>query len=157
MRVMVEGVMKRTILLWLECGGRWLLAGVWCFAAIPKLFELQQFAMIIAAYGLLPDMFASAAALLLPLLELLAAFLLIRNNRAGLLLSGLLLLLFISVLTYGISLGLDIDCGCFGPEDPEHKAFTGLKAALIRDLLLFIPIIYSFWVVHQTKTRGERL
>ena len=41
--------------------------------------------------------------------------------------------LFMAILGYGISMGLDVDCGCFGPEDPESKAFHGLRAALYRD------------------------
>ena len=142
---------------WLERGGRWLLATVWCVAGVPKLFEPEQFGQIISAYGLLPDGLVMVAAVLLPLAELTAAVLLIINHRAGLYLSALLLTLFISVLSYGIWLGLDIDCGCFGPEDPEHQAFAGLRTALIRDLLLVIPLGYSFrQQTINTKLYGER-
>ncbi len=63
-----------------------------------------------------------------------------------------LLLLFIGVLSYAIRLGLDIDCGCFGPEDPEHRAFAGLKLALFRDFLLFIPVLYLFWYRRQSNS-----
>jgi hypothetical protein len=61
-----------------------------------------------------------------------------------------LLLLFIGVLSYAVWLGLDIDCGCFGPEDPEHRAFAGLRMALFRDVLLSIPVLYLFWYRRQS-------
>ena len=142
---------------WLERGGRWLLACVWIVAGVPKLLEPKQFGEVISAYGLLPDGLIMAAAVILPLAELAAAWLLLVNHRAGLYLSTLLLALFISVLSYGIWLGLDIDCGCFGPEDPEHQAFAGLRTALIRDLLLVIPLGYSFRQQKKnTKPLGER-
>lgn len=144
------------ILKWIERGGRWLLAMVWFFAAVPKLANPPQFAQTIAAYGLLPDGMVLFAAIVLPVLELVAAFLLLRKHPTGLYLTAFLLLLFIGVLSYGLHLGLDIDCGCFGPEDPEHKAFSGLRSALIRDLLLVVPLAYSFWSMIKIKSSGEK-
>jgi hypothetical protein len=69
-----------------------------------------------------------------------------------------MLLLFIGVLSYGLYAGLDIDCGCFGPEDPEHLAFSGLRTALLRDFLFCIPVLYSFWYHYNqpTKVHGEK-
>jgi hypothetical protein len=55
-----------------------------------------------------------------------------------------MLIFFIAVLGYGIVLGLDVDCGCFGPDDPE-QAYHGLWSALIRDLGLLVPVLYLFW------------
>lgn len=121
---------------------RWFLAGVMIFAAAPKLANPATFAEVIGAYGLLPDFLLLPAAIVLPVSEFIAAFLLIRGRRSGLWISAILMLLFITVLSYGIWLGLDIDCGCFGPGDIESTAFHGLRTALIRDLLLCIPIMY---------------
>ena len=53
------------------------------------------------------------------------------NRRWAKVWAAVLLILFIAVLGYGIWLGLDIDCGCFGPGDPEHDAFSGLRTALV--------------------------
>lgn len=118
-------------------------------AGVPKLLAPDDFAEVVGAYGLVPDMLVFPAAVVLPLAELLAAFLLIRGKRSGLWLAAALMLLFITVLSYGIWLGLDIDCGCFGPEDIEHKAFSGLRTALARDMLLCLPLLYCFWYTYR--------
>lgn len=130
---------------WLDRGARWLLAGTFLYAGLPKLLDPVLFAQVIAAYGLLPHFLLLPAAIVLPLTELLTALLLLMNRKAGLWLTAVLMVIFIGVLSYGIHLGLDIDCGCFSPEDPEHTAFSGLRTALVRDLLLLVPLTYGFW------------
>lgn len=133
------------LLMWLERLSRWFLAGVMLVAGLPKLTSPAAFAEVIGAYGLLPDSLLLPAAILLPVTELAAAALLLIGRTAGLWLTTLLMVLFIAVLGYGIHLGLDIDCGCFGPEDPEHHAFSGLRTALLRDVLYCIPIAFCLW------------
>lgn len=129
---------------WIERLSRWFLAGVMILAAVPKLSDPIAFTQVVGAYGLLPDFLLLPAAVALPFVELLAAFLLLKGRIAGLWISTILMLLFIAVLSYGIWLGLDIDCGCFGPEDIESRAFSSLRMALVRDVLLCIPIMYCF-------------
>lgn len=145
-------------LLWLERLSRWLLAGVMLAAGVPKLFSPVSFAEVIEAYGLIPDFLVLAAAITLPIAELIAAFLLIMGKKSGLWLTALLMILFIAVLTYGIWLGLDIDCGCFGPEAPEHEAFSGLRTAWIRDVLLCFPLVYCICYAYKFpfNLSGER-
>lgn len=149
---------KSQLTRWLDRLSRWLLAGVMLLAGVPKLADPAAFAEVIGAYGLLPEFLLLPAAITLPALELVAAVLLLKGARAGLWLTALLMGLFIAVLTYGIWLGLDIDCGCFGPEDAEHKAFSGLRTALVRDLLLCIPIMYCFGHTYRLNPDlfGER-
>ena len=146
------------VLPWIERLSRWLLAGVMAFAAVPKLFDPVSFAEVIGAYGLLPEFLLLPAAVLLPLLELSAAYLLIKARRSGLWISAILMSLFIAVLSYGIWLGLDIDCGCFGSGDVESKTFSSLKSTLVRDLLLCIPILYCFGhnYIYPSKILGEK-
>jgi len=48
------------------------------------------------------------------------------------------------VLGYGLWLEIDIDCGCFGKDDPEHKFFSNLKIASLRDLFLLLPVAYLY-------------
>jgi len=51
---------------------------------------------------------------------------------------------FMSILGYGIHMGLDVDCGCFSAEDPEAEAFHGLRSALYRDLVMAAGIGYLY-------------
>ena len=143
---------------WLDRGVRWLFAVMFLYAGFPKLLEPVLFANIIAAYGLLPDQLLLPAAIILPLTELLTAVLLFMNRKAGLWLTAVLMVMFVAVLSYGIALGLDIDCGCFSPEDPEHTAFSGLRSARFRDFLLFVPLSYGFWYsfYKSSQYHGEK-
>lgn len=134
---------------WLARLSCWLLALVFLAAGFPKIQSPGDFSRIIAMYGLLPDSFVFPAALLLPLLELFTAGGLLFYRRWALLLAGAQILMFIAVLTYGIHLGLDIDCGCFGPDDPEHAAVSGLRRALFRDVLFLLPVTYGWWFFNR--------
>lgn len=129
----------------LDLLARWGLAVVFLWAGIPKLLDPHAFAQVIGAYGLLPDPLVLPAAVLLPAAEIVIAIGLLVNRAHCLQAAAVLLVLFVGVLSYGIFLGLDIDCGCFGPEDPEHEAFAGLRLALGRDILLAIPLSFSLW------------
>lgn len=121
------------------------------FAGIPKLFAVSDFAASIGAYGLVPESFLYPVALLLAVAEVgCAVGLLLRKKVALMLITGLMAI-FIMVLIYGLWMGLDIDCGCFTADDPEFHTFSGIKAALIRDLLLFLPLLY---LIRQTVLKG---
>jgi len=105
------------------------------------LYDPLTFATIIEAYGIVSDGLTLLVAVALASLEVLGAMGLLLDIRGSLGVIAGLLALFIMILSYGIWMGLDADCGCFGPEDPEAKAFHGLRSALYRDLLMVIGII----------------
>ena len=151
--------MKDSRLILLDTLARWGLALIFLWAGIPKLFAPNAFAQVVGAYGLLPDPLILPVAVILPAAEVLIAFGLLVKHQRSLLAAAALLVLFIAVLSYGILLGLDIDCGCFGPEDPEHEAFAGLRLALGRDILLGIPLSFSIWYnqkIRFIKNLGEK-
>ncbi|HKL25260.1 MAG TPA: MauE/DoxX family redox-associated membrane protein [Desulfuromonadales bacterium] len=129
---------------WLYHGLRLVLAGIFFWSGVTKAVHPMQFADIIGAYGLLPEALLLPAALSLIAAEILAAAALLFEKRGGLTLIALMTLLFVGVLSYGLLLGLDIDCGCFGPGDPEAEAFHDLRGALLRDLLLLAAIGYLY-------------
>ena len=104
------------------------ISGVFIWSGITKLMALKEFSSIIESYGLIPDAWTLPVAHFLSVLEVVAGF-------------GLLL----DICGYGIWMGLDIDCGCFGPQDPESKAFHGLWAALIRDTFMVLAIVYLYY------------
>lgn len=72
------------------------------------------------------------ASILLPALEVAAGIGLLFDIEGCLSVIAALLCLLIAILGYGIWMGLDVDCGCFGPQDPEAKAFHGLRQSFYR-------------------------
>lgn len=127
---------------------RLILGAIFLVSGIAKLADPRSFAVIIEAYGILPELLVMPVALALPALEIVAAVGLILNRRGSLELMTLLMVIFMAVLAYGLYLGLDVDCGCFGPEDPEAKAFHGLRSALYRDVVIMFGIFYLFYRRH---------
>jgi hypothetical protein len=99
---------------------------------------------VIEAYGFVPEGLLIPVAIGLPLLEVIAGFGLLFDIRGSLAVITGLLVLFMVVLGYGIWMGLDVDCGCFGPEDPEAEAFHGLRLSLFRDLVMMAGVIFIY-------------
>ncbi len=106
---------------------RLILAGLFLGAGIIKLQNPEVFAVTIRAFGILPDAVIDPLSILLPVLEVAAAIGLIIDVRGALLIISGLLALFIAVLLYAVQLGLDIDCGCYGPgaRKPRRSAVSG--------------------------------
>lgn len=124
---------------------RLLLGGLFIWSGFSKLLEPSAFAVVIDGYGLIPNILAFPAAVGLSLLELVAGLGLIIDARGSLTIITGLLVLFVAVLGYGIWLGLDVDCGCYGPGDPEGEAYHDLRSALIRDLLWICCAMYLYY------------
>jgi uncharacterized membrane protein YphA (DoxX/SURF4 family) len=114
------------------------------YAGINKLLDPRSFAIVIDAFGLVPDLFIMPVAVALPILETVAAIGLLFDVRGSLGLMSGLLVFFMAVVSYGIRMGLDIDCGCFGPGDLEGEAYRGLRPALYRNLILTVGIAYLY-------------
>jgi len=122
---------------------RWSLSVVFLYSGILKLMDPKSFAVVIEAYGLIPEAFLMPVAVILPVLEFIAAVGLIWDIRWSLETITGLLILFIMILGYGIYMGLDVDCGCFGPDDPE-QTFSGLQMALYRDIIMMAGVIFLY-------------
>ncbi len=136
----------QTVGQWAYCLARIILALIFIGSAVTKLLAPKSFVLIIEAYGLIPEGWIWPAGLALTLAELLAGVGLLLDTRWSLNVITGLLLLFMGILSYGVWLGLDVDCGCFGPHDPEGEAFHGLKPALLRDALMLAAIGFLyFW------------
>jgi hypothetical protein len=129
---------------WLYRLCRWTLGGIFIYAGGTKLLEPEIFAVLIDAYGIVPEWLLVPVAIGLPFLEVFAGIGLLLDIRGSLALITGLLVLFIGVLGYGIWMGLDVDCGCFGPEDPETEAFHGLRLSLFRDLVMMVGAFFIF-------------
>jgi rhodanese-related sulfurtransferase len=121
-----------------------LLAAVFLYAGAAKLADPAAFAVLIDAYGIVPDGLLMPVAIGLPLLEVAAAVGLMADLRGSLAVVSGLLAIFMAILVYGIRMGLDVDCGCFGPEEIESRAYHGLRQALQRDLGLAFGVAYLY-------------
>jgi uncharacterized membrane protein YphA (DoxX/SURF4 family) len=111
--------------------GRLALAGIFLFAAYAKLkpqaqmpwsgasirTSLSMFAMQVDSYQLLTPQLVSAAAHFLPLFELFLGLWLLSGIlvRYSLLFTTLLLGGFFTLMVRTYRMGLEINCGCFGP------------------------------------------
>ncbi len=108
-------------------------------AAVAKLLDLNGFARRVGDFGLVYDAAVTPTAWAIVLAELLIGISLMLRLRGSVTCVTALLLLFISVLTYGLALGLDVECGCFGP---AVQLSLGMQLFADFGLLLMCAIIY---------------
>ncbi|WP_320006453.1 MauE/DoxX family redox-associated membrane protein [Maridesulfovibrio sp.] len=146
---MLEKLMSRRVYFIVRC----ILAAVFVYAGAGKLMDVQGFATVISGYGLLPEHLNSFAALVLPLSEIVIGAGLIWDIKGSLLSYSVLLLVFMAVLAHGINMGLDVDCGCFAPGDPEGEAYHSLREALLRDAFLLVGCGYLYFL---RRVKGYR-
>lgn len=108
------------------------LAAMLGYAGAGKLLDPAAFAEDIQNYRALPDAWAGAVALGLPVLELVvAAGLLVPSHASGAaLLSGLLLFGFATAMAQAKMRGIDVECGCFGGEARVSWWKVGLNVGL---------------------------
>ena len=123
---------------------RWILGGMFVYAGSTKLLEPKTFAVLIEAYGIVPESLLMPVGLALPVLEVAAGIGLVLDIEGSLSVIAGLLVLFIAILGYGIWIGLDADCGCFGPKDPEAEAYHSLNKSLYRDLGMLAGVAFLY-------------
>jgi uncharacterized membrane protein YphA (DoxX/SURF4 family) len=129
---------------WLYHGLRCLFAAVFIYAGVIKLGAPREFAKVVSGYGLVPESLLPAMSYALPALEVATGIGLLLEIKGCLAAVAAMTVIFIGVLAYGIKLGLDVDCGCYGPHDPEGEAYAGLKTALVRDVFLLAGVVYLY-------------
>jgi|GEM_PF-286830 len=132
------------LLNWLYNLLRWGIGGIFIYAGTMKLVQPKFFAVLIDAYGIVPETLLLPLAVILSFSEMLAGMGLVFDIRGSLSVITALLGLFITILGYGIWMGLDVDCGCFGPEDTEAQAFHGLRLSFYRNMLMLAGIAFIY-------------
>ena len=132
-----------TALTWLYHVLRLGLAGIFIYAGFIKLLDPRAFAHVIAQYDLIPEGLLPLVAVGLPALELLAGVGLCFELRGSLTIMAILLLIFLVILGYAIWQNLDIDCGCFTPD--ELDAQHSVKTAFWRDLIMTGAVLFLYW------------
>lgn len=132
---------------------RLILGGLFIYAGITKVSNPHGFAGIIYNYKLMPDMFITALAVLLPWVEIIAGIFLVAGiyKRTSASVLSALLIVFMIAISINLIRGLDFDCGCFNPVPTEGGSDpVGL---LIRDILLLIP---GLVVIFFTKNNNNK-
>jgi uncharacterized membrane protein YphA (DoxX/SURF4 family) len=117
---------------------RFILGGVFIYAAIHKIADPGSFADTLHNYQLFPNMFIHFLAIFVPWLEMVAGIFLVVGifpKGSSFIISGMLVA-FIIALSINLARGLDIDCGCFDPQQGEHGSLWG---TIIRDIFYLIP------------------
>lgn len=116
----MDSHLKDRLFLILEWICRLVVAGTFLLAAVPKLLDPLSFAKAIVNYRVILPLIGQGyvfpAAMFMPALEAVGALALLFNRwkRAGSLVCGVLLILFIALIGQAVIRGLNIDCGCFG-------------------------------------------
>jgi uncharacterized membrane protein YphA (DoxX/SURF4 family) len=138
---------------WPERIIRFALGSVFIYAGFIKLLDPKTFAKVISQYNLIPESLLAPVAVGLPLIEFLSGLGLILNIRGSLSVIFGMLVLFVVVLWYGILKDLNIDCGCFSPE--EIAGHDSLKRAFYRDLLMIGSVLFMY--VHRYVQSDRKL
>lgn len=128
---------------WLYRLMRWFIGGLFVYAGLQKLAAPTAFGVLIEAFGIVPEGLVQPAAVGLAILETVIGVGLLFDVQGSLAAVAGLLGFFVAILGYGLWLGLDVDCGCFGPQAPEAEAFHGLEAAFWRDLSLLAGVAWG--------------
>jgi putative oxidoreductase len=127
---------------------RLFIGAIFIYASIYKVLDPATFAVAVRNYMIVPPEWTNLVALTLPWIELAAGVFLILGiliRPSAFLTTGMLAVFFGAVL-YAYSIGLDIDCGCFGSA-VESKGRIGLYH-ITRDSIL---LLISFLIVAFDK------
>ena len=119
-------------------GARLLIGALFVYASIYKVFDPASFAGSVRNYLIVPSAWSNLIALTLPWVELAAGIFLILGieTRPSALLTTGMLGMFLGAIVYAYSIGLDIDCGCFGSAAGSSGRIGLLTIA--RDSSLFL-------------------
>ena len=112
---------------------RIILSIVFIYASIDKIMHPQSFAQAVFNHQVLPEALINIIAIVLPWMELILGLCLFFNvwmNGASAL-TAVLMLIFMSTITFNLFRGLDVGCGCF-----STSAEAGMNSlTLIRDMI----------------------
>jgi hypothetical protein len=133
---------KKTFLHFFEVASRFGLAILFLAAAVHKVQYPMIFAVLVAQYQFLPEVFVYPFALFLPVAEVLAAILLLfgPNVKVGGKFILLMMCAFIIALASAVYRELGIACGCFTIEGAQTEREAMIS--LIRDIILLPSCIF---------------
>lgn len=110
------------------------------YTAGVKLWQWPRFAQQVGEFGIVLDAIVKPVAVVVCCFELVIGIAILTHARWSLAATIALLLVFIAVLAYGMAIGLDIECGCFGT---GHSWSLGNQ--LLIDLLVVGWTLFTLW------------
>ena len=116
------------------------------YTAGVKLWQWPRFAQHVGEFGIVLDAIVKPVAVVVCCFELAIGIGILSHARWSLAATIALLLVFIAVLSYGMVIGLDIECGCFGT---GHSLSLGNQ--LLIDLLVVGWTFFTFWNCSHEK------
>ncbi len=121
----------------LELLFRFFLGITFIYSSFHKIYEPAMFAKIIYGYSLLPNELINIVAIILPFAELFSGIFLISGifPKSGALMINIMLLVFITAISFNLIRGHEFDCGCFSLKNSSHGSSS--LQLLIRDFFYF--------------------
>lgn len=126
---------------------RLILAGVLLYAGFVKAGDAEGFALALAPFTFVPEIWLPVIAFALPWLEIALGIglLLPRTSRVAGLLAAALFSLFLVVIAWALSEGIIVSCGCFGEED-EPPSARSMQLVILRNAVL---VAAALWVAFR--------
>ena len=115
-----------------------------------KLYDWKEFSETVGDFGIVPDVAVIPATLFIIFSELIGGLMLLLRPRVAACWLGGLIGVFIAAITYGIAIGLDIDCGCFGPAFQIPLAYQ-----ILIDLIILSGLVLIFILASPKQARQE--
>jgi len=127
---------EKPALVWAWWATRFVLGAIFLWAGIVKAGASEGFAVALAPFTILPEPWLAPFAIGLAWTEIIAGIqiLLPRVHIVGAGIIFLLSIVFIGVLTWALSQGIIVSCGCFGGDAPPSA--SAMLAAIIRDVAI---------------------
>jgi putative oxidoreductase len=120
------------------------IAGVFLWAALPKLADPGAFAADVQNYRVLPDALVGHAALFVPAFELVVALGLLwpRYQRGAALIATCMLAIFSVAMAQARWRGIDLSCGCFGAAFEAKVSWLTVVRSAALSLLAAVPLFF---------------
>lgn len=145
---------------WLTVRVQIALGAIFVAAALPKIADPPSFAQMIYNYRILPAGLINISALVLPWVEIVAGLCLILGvwTRAARWLIGAMLVVFMVAITFNLTRGNAVDCGCFavaGPPKTYDQKIFDMWMVLLRDAGMLLMLAQLWWAERSTRTAQE--
>ncbi|MBF0573136.1 MAG: DoxX family membrane protein [Desulfamplus sp.] len=126
---------------------------IFIYASYDKILNPEAFAKAVYNYQIMPDFTINIVALWLPCLEFLIGLCLITGTwlHGATTISTSLMIIFICVMLFNLSRGLNISCGCFSTQTTQD---TIGAITILRDIAFLLSSLYlTLWLFFFSKSQ----